>query len=180
MGPRPWSFAAENTIALQAKKKGPAHPGPFSGNSALALFALVRILLAGFAGLLIRLTVLTLLAMLTLLATLALLLAGLLARLRLILMPLLLILLARLVLVAHVMKLHGSGLPQPYSEPGPAIIVPRKCRSSKGFLVTSVCDEEPGRPAFAPAKLIRVEPAPRMISSQNRITKGLGTRCFMC
>lgn len=81
-------------------------PEPFSGNNALALFALVRILLAGFAGLLIRLAVLILLAMLVLLATLTLLLAGLLARLRLILM---LILLARLVLVAHVMKLHGIG-----------------------------------------------------------------------
>jgi hypothetical protein len=72
--------------------------------SALLVTLLVRILLAGLAGL-------AWLTRLALLAGLALLLAGLLARLGLVLLPLLLILLARLVLVRHVMSSVGRGYP---------------------------------------------------------------------
>jgi hypothetical protein len=89
---------------------------------------------------------------LALLAGLALLLAGLLAGLRLVLVPLLLIVLARLILVRHVMNSVGVGLPQPYSEPAPSAIVPRKSHSSQGFLVTSAWGLETGTHSFAAAK----------------------------
>jgi hypothetical protein len=134
---------------LMAKKKGPAAAGPLSlskRRSALLVALLIDILLARFASLIGFL--------LALLACLALLLAGLLARLRLVLVPL--IVLARLVLVCHVMNSMEVGLPQPFSEPAPATIVPQKSRSSKGFLVTSAYDQETGRPAFASAKRDRV------------------------
>jgi hypothetical protein len=94
---------------------------------------------------------LTGLALLALLAGLALLLARLLAGFRLVLLPLLWIVRARWILVRHVTCSVG-GLPQPVSEPVPAIIVPQKSRSSKGFLVTFAWDQATGTPAFAPPK----------------------------
>jgi hypothetical protein len=75
------------------------------------------------------------LALLALLAALALLLARLLAGLRLVLVPLLLIFLARLIRVRHFSSSVGRVTPA-FFEPVPAIIVPQKSRSSKGFLVT--------------------------------------------
>jgi len=90
---------------------------------------------------------------LALLAALALLLAGLLARLRLVLALLLLrIVLARLVLVRHFGTPWKWGCPALICEPVPAGGVPQKSHSSKGFLVTTERDQEPGVTVFGAAK----------------------------
>ena len=126
------------------EKKGPVEGAPFSASKRgqrCLLPCRIDVLPVGLAGLLAGL--MARLTRLSLLAGLALLLAGLLARLRLVLVSLLLILLARLILVRHVMSSVGEGLPQPDSEPAPPPSFRRKATVPKvsRLLPHGACEE---------------------------------------